>query len=797
PDGSFTYTPDANYNGADSIKYNVCDNGTPSKCDIGTVTFIVSPVNDAPIAVDDAATLAEGTSANGNVLTNDYDVDGDALTASLLTPAVNGTATLDGNGHFTYTPNPNFSGKDSIVYQTCDNGTPGLCNTAVVIFTVTAINHKPIAVDDAITSLEDETYSGNVLTNDSDPDGDEISASIITLPVHGTASLTAEGIIVYTPDPNFNGKDSLVYMICDNGTPGLCDAAVVRFTVTPVNDVPVITGGDKTTTEQGKPVKDTLTATDPDGDPLTYSKGSEPAHGSVNVDDKGTYTYTPDPGFTGDDTFTVIVDDGSGNPKTVTVTVTVTPPTTTNHPPVVNGGYDITTEQDKPVKDTLTATDPDGDPLTFDKGSKPAHGDVVVDKDGTYTYTPDPGYTGTDTFTIIVDDGHGDPKTVTVTVDVKAPTTTNNPPVVTGGTTTTTEQDKPVKDTLTATDPEGGPLTYEKGSDPTHGSVKVDDDGTYTYTPDPGYTGDDTFTIIVKDDKGNTTAVTVTVTVTTPNKAPVVTGGTTTTTEQDKPVKDTLTATDPEGGPLTYEKGSDPTHGSVKVDDDGTYTYTPDPGYTGDDAFTIIVKDDKGNTTTVTVAVKVTIPDNSNNPLAFNDSITVVANTPIDIDVLANDSARTSTFDPGSVRVVDQPAHGSVVVNSNGTVTYTPATGYTGEDTFTYQVTTADGKTTNIATVKISTSFAEITVPTLFTPNGDGRNDVFEIRGLSQYAETELIIVNRWGNEVFRSKNYQNTWKGEGLNEGTYYYLLRIRRTASSGWEVIKGYTTLVRNFNN
>ena len=112
-------------------------------------------------------------------------------------------------------------------------------------------------------------------------------------------------------------------------------------------------------------------------------------------------------------------------------------------------------------------------------------------------------------------------------------------------------------------------------------------------------------------------------------------------------------------------------------------------------------------------------------------------------------------------------------------------------------MTTADGKTTNIATVKISASFAEITVPTLFTPNGDGRNDVFEIRGLSQYAETELIIVNRWGNEVFRSKNYQNTWKGDGLNEGTYYYLLRIKRTASSGWEVIKGYTTLVRNFNN
>ncbi len=93
-------------------------------------------------------------------------------------------------------------------------------------------------------------------------------------------------------------------------------------------------------------------------------------------------------------------------------------------------------------------------------------------------------------------------------------------------------------------------------------------------------------------------------------------------------------------------------------------------------------------------------------------------------------------------------------------------------------------------------NFFEISIPTLFTPNGDGRNDVFEIRGLNQYAENELSIVNRWGNEVYRQKNYQNNWSGEGLNEGTYYYLLRVKPNgANAKWQVFKGYTTLIRTF--
>jgi gliding motility-associated-like protein len=92
-------------------------------------------------------------------------------------------------------------------------------------------------------------------------------------------------------------------------------------------------------------------------------------------------------------------------------------------------------------------------------------------------------------------------------------------------------------------------------------------------------------------------------------------------------------------------------------------------------------------------------------------------------------------------------------------------------------------------------SLASLLIPTVFTPNGDGINDAFEIRGVDQFAENDLVIVNRWGGEVYKQNNYKNNWSGDGLNEGTYYYILRVKRNTGSDWQVYKGYITLIRSF--
>lgn len=96
---------------------------------------------------------------------------------------------------------------------------------------------------------------------------------------------------------------------------------------------------------------------------------------------------------------------------------------------------------------------------------------------------------------------------------------------------------------------------------------------------------------------------------------------------------------------------------------------------------------------------------------------------------------------------------------------------------------------------KLATTGSTLIIPNLFTPNGDGTNETFEIRGVELFAENDLVIVNLWGNEVFKASNYQNNWTGEGLNEGTYFYVLRVKENASSEWQVFKGYITLMRAF--
>src|SRR5690606_31276079 len=146
-----------------------------------------------------------------------------------------------------------------------------------------------------------------------------------------------------------------------------------------------------------------------------------------------------------------------------------------------------------------------------------------------------------------------------------------------------------------------------------------------------------------------------------------------------------------------------------------------------------------------------------------------------------------SPIDPSTVTVVKQPTRGIAIVNADGTVTYTPNLGQEGIDEFSYQVKDENGKLSNVATVTITIIKDPLSIPNTFTTNGDGLNDVFVIKGLDQYSDNELIILNRWGNQVYMERNYANDWTGEGLNEGTYYYIIRVREL-SGEWKVHKGH---------
>ncbi|TXJ08810.1 MAG: tandem-95 repeat protein, partial [Acinetobacter sp.] len=152
-----------------------------------------------------------------------------------------------------------------------------------------------------------------------------------------------------------------------------------------------------------------------------------------------------------------------------------------------------TTAEDTPVTGKVTGSDVDGDSLSYSKGSDPSNGTVTVDANGNYTYTPNKDYNGSDSFTVIVDDGKGGKTTSTITIDV---TPVNDAPTAANDHKTTAE-DTPVTGKVTGSDVDGDSLTYSKGSDPSNGTVTVDANGNYSYTPNPNYNGSDSFTVIV------------------------------------------------------------------------------------------------------------------------------------------------------------------------------------------------------------------------------------------------------------------------------------------------------------
>jgi uncharacterized repeat protein (TIGR01451 family) len=235
-DGSFTYMPDADFNGEDSFTYKANDGEDDS--DIAEVTITVTPVNDAPVVVDDSYTTPEGEELVVDlpgVLLNDTDADGDPLVVnlSLSTGVSNGTLMLYEDGSFTYTPDPDFTGTDSFTYKAND-GQDDSETAATVTITVTAgpVNDAPVAVDDSYTTTEGEELVVDlpgVLLNDTDPEGDPLTALLVSDVSNGSLILNVDGSFSYIPDADFTGTDSFTYKANDGELDS--DPATVTITV--------------------------------------------------------------------------------------------------------------------------------------------------------------------------------------------------------------------------------------------------------------------------------------------------------------------------------------------------------------------------------------------------------------------------------------------------------------------------------------------------------------------------------------------------------------------------------------
>ncbi|MEQ6247885.1 cadherin-like domain-containing protein [Sulfitobacter sp. HNIBRBA3233] len=688
-DGTLDFTPNPDFFGEAVINYTITDGN--GGFDDAVVTVTVNDVVDAnaPVAVDDTAVTDEDTAVTIPVLANDSDPDGDPLTVIAATSA-DGDVVINADGTLTFTPNPDFNG-DAVIDYTITDGRGGF-DDSIVTVTVNPVQDPPVALDDVASTEEDTTVTISVLANDSDPDGDPLTITDATS-ADGAVTINGDGTIDFTPAAGFNGDAVINYTITDGN--GGFDDAVVSVSVGEVNDAPVA-ADDVAETPEDTAITIPVLAndSDPDGDPLTITAASSP-DGEVVINDDGTVTFTPNPDFNGPTTISYTISDGNGGEDTATVDLTVTP---VNDPPVAE---DDVAETDQATAVTvpvlLNDSDPEGDPLEIIAASSP-DGDVVINDDGTLTFTPAPDFTGEATVNYSIGDGNGgtDPAIVTVTV-----LPVNTAPVAVDDTATTVEDTAVIIPVLANdTDPDLDPLTVTAATSD-QGDVVINDDGTVTFTPNPDFTGEAVINYTISDGNGGSDDAVVTVTVTVTDGIvqfpPVATDDTAETDEETPVTIDVLlNDSDPDGDPLTVTEAlSD--DGTVVINGDGTLTFTPNEDFFGEAVIDYTITDGRGGFDDSRVFV--TVNNVNDAPVAADDCVSTPEDTPVTIPVLANDT--DADGDPLTVTSATSP-DGDVVINADGTLTFTPATDFTGDAEITYTIEDGNGGTdTGIAKVSV------------------------------------------------------------------------------------------------
>ncbi|HCG5000512.1 TPA: tandem-95 repeat protein, partial [Vibrio parahaemolyticus] len=785
-DGTWTFTPQIDDDTEVSFTFDIIDD--EDLVVSGSANLDILPINDAPNAENDVITTEEDIAVTIDVLVNDSDVEGDVLSIqSASVPSEQGSVDIV-NGKLVFTPAENFNGDATITYIVTDGD---LTDEAKVTVTVTPVNDSPVAVDDTTSIQEDTAVTIDVLTNDTDVDGDKLSIESASVPKEQGTVEVVDGKLVFTPVENFNGHAEIIYTVTDGE---LTDEAKVTVTVNPVNDAPtikvdavesitedavntdtvvatltvrdtdtpedqltvslennsngyfVLVGNEVKLTQAGvdavnndelnlkdltisASVSDGVNPTASDSDSLVVNRVNDAPTVENAIADQvlsedfdaytidlnevfkdsdsslefsvsgnnsiqisivsGVATITPTADWNGKETITFTAKDPSGESVSQTVNFTVAP--------VV----DIEADSADVVEDTPTIINVLGNDtfestdkvVSLDADNGPKNGTVIVNNDGTVTYTPDDNYVGEDTFTYIVTSG-GMSESTTVEVNV---TPVNDAPVAKDDIATTQEDTAVTIDVLpNDTDVDGDKLSIQSATVPeAQGKVEIVD-GKLVFTPAENFNGDAEITYTVTDGS-LTDQATVKVTVNAVNDTPEVESNIAdqTLAEDFTPYSiDLNNAFSDVDGELTFSVSGNSNIQVAIVN--GIATFTPTADWSGSEALTFTATDPSGESVSQTVNFTVaSVAD------IVADKATVVEDTPTIIKVLGND-----TFE-GTDKVVsldtnNGPANGTVSVNPDGSVTYTPNDNYHGTDSFTYIVTSGGVSESAIVEVNVT-----------------------------------------------------------------------------------------------
>ncbi|MFA5795511.1 MAG: putative Ig domain-containing protein [Candidatus Brocadiia bacterium] len=574
--GEFIWTPDYTQAGSYEVTFNATANGLS---DTKTITIIVNNVDRAPVlaspgnqTVNESQLLTFTLSAN--------DPDRDSITYS-MTPVPTGAMLDASTGVFSWTPGYTQSGSYEVTFKVTANS---LSNTKTITITVNNVDRAPVLVSPGNQAVNE----GQLLTftlSAADQDGDTIAYSMAPVPAGATLD-TATGVFSWTPDYGQTGNYTVTFVAAANG---LTDSKVIIITVGDVDRPPVLTSPGNKTVNENQFLTFTLSATDPDGDTISYSM--TPALAGATLDAAtGVFTWTPDYTQAGsyEVTFKATAN-GLIDTKNVTIMVN-----NIDRAPVLVSPGNKSVNENQLLTFTLSATDPDGDSITYSMTPVPT-GVALDEATGVFAWTPD--YTQAGSYEVIfkaTTNSLSDTKTVVITVN-----NVDRAPVLVSPGNQAVDENQLLTFTLFATDPDGDAVTYSMVPVPTGAVLNA---GVFTWTPD--YTQSGSYELTFKATANSLSDTkTVTITVNNVDRAPVLASPGNQNVNENQLLTFTLSATDPDGDTVVYSMIPVIT-GTVLNADTGKFIWTPD--YTQAGIYEITFKsaaNGLSDTKTVTVTV--------------------------------------------------------------------------------------------------------------------------------------------------------------------------------------------------
>ena len=679
-DGTFTYLPNVNYYGPDTFTYFSTDTAG-NNSESTTVRITVLPVDDVPLANDDIYNFMEDSAYYVNlddgILSNDQDVDGDKLTATLINDVENGTLSLNDDGTFTYKPIANYNGEDKFTYTVSDG--KNITEITDVVINIEAVDDRPVAQNDtfflevntvlAVLELDSasEGYQSSVLSNDSDVDGDTLTATLFKDVENGTLSLNDDGTFTYEPNADYAGVDGFTYITQDgNITEGVSPSVanvLINVTNRPVAVSDFYSVSEDNCLNVGVPVfeftqpfvysEDGLLSNDLDpdlNDELTAVLVTDVSNGTLQLFEDGTFVYCPNANFNGQDKFTYYVTDGFLNSIPVIVSIEIVSvrdlpvPNDDNYGvaqgdtlvvDVENGFLSNDFEYDgnflgfftgQGIKATSQAIPGVGGQPGSQKYETDNGGEMVIYTDGSFEYKNDTDFSGTDKFeyylasidavdSVILDLSLSGGE---VTIDVtRKPTGTEDIYEVSEDNDLFVQAQNGVL--ANDNDPDGDKLTSEVTQTTTYGTLTLYPNGGFDYIPNIDFFGTDNFTYIASDGYSVSSEVSVTITVKSENDLPkgvddqfTVEEGNTYTNADSLSLLANDTDVETSNADLSItEITTNPQFGTVDLvgDEDsvlrGDFVYVHDGSNSTTDRFEYALSDGEGGVDTVAVTVNI------------------------------------------------------------------------------------------------------------------------------------------------------------------------------------------------